>query len=285
MKYKNLFWGVVLILLGVLYLLKKFDMIWFNWKDLLSLWPLLLVLWGISLLPIKSLFKLIASFVAVLVMILLIWANPGRFHNGWLWIGHKEYTEKAEMNRSESLNDDAKYASLELDAAAGSYVIKGTTHQLVDFKHAGDSGTYYMRTSSDEDMQHVRIGPESRRNQFSIYNSHEVDIKLNPELIWDLDIDAGAADIEIDLTEFIVRDFKINGGAASMEIKLGARSENLNLDIETGVSSVLIKVPKEVACEVNTNSFLVSKDLAGFDKVSKSTYVSPNFHLPKKTSI
>jgi hypothetical protein len=51
----------------------------------------------------------------------------------------------------------------------------------------------------------------------------------------------------------------------------------VNVKVETGVSSVLIKVPREVACEVNTDSFLVSKELPGFDKVSKGTYVSPNY--------
>ena len=277
MKYKNLFWGMVLIMLGVAYLLKKFDVIWFNWRDILSLWPLLLVLWGISLLPLKSLYKLIASLLAVFAMIMLIYYNPGRWHSGWLWIGHWDKNEKIELNKSESRIDSADFALLELNAAAGSYVISGVSDQLVDFKHFGDSGTYYMSTSAEDNKQYVRIGPESHRNQFSLYRSHEVEIKLNPDIVWDLDIDAGAADIYLDLSPFIINELRIDGGATSIEIKLGNLSDNLDVKIETGVSSVLIKVPKEVACEVNTDSFLVSKELPGFDKVSKSTYVSPNF--------
>jgi len=282
MKYKNLFWGVVLILLGVLYLLKKFDVIWFNWRDIISLWPLILVLWGISLLPIKSLYKLLASFFAVLVMILLINYNPGKWHSGWLWIGDFVERDNTEINRSESINEDSEFAKLELDAAAGTYVIAGTTDDLVDFTHIGDSGTYYMRTSVDENHHHVRIGPESRRNQISLYHSHEVNISLNADLIWDVDLDAGAADIKLDLSPYFIDDLTINGGATSIDIKLGDRSDDLNVDIETGVSAVTIKVPKSVACEVKSNSFLVTKDLHGFDKVSKSTYVSPNFSSAEK---
>lgn len=67
-----------------------------------------------------------------------------------------------------------------------------------------------------------------------------------------------------------------------MEIKLGSLSDDVHLEIETGVSSVLIKVPEELACEVNTDSFLISRELPGFDKVSKSTYVSPNFASAEK---
>ena len=282
MKYKNLFWGVVLILLGFLYLLKKFDVIWFNWRDIISLWPLLLVLWGISLLPLKSLYKLIASFLVVLVMILIIYNNPGKWHSGWMWIGYNDKTENSEMTQSESINEFSEFATLELDAAAGTYIISGTTDKLVDFTHIGDSGTYYMRTSQEDSRHHIRIGPENTHNQFSLYHSHEVDIKLNPELIWDLELDAGAAEIELDLSPFLFHDIRINGGAASMEIKLGSRSDNLDVIIETGVSSVLIKVPKDIACEVSTNSFLVSKELPGFDKVSKNTYVSPNFSSVEK---
>ena len=282
MKYRNLFWGVVLILLGVLYLLKQFDVIWFNWRDILSLWPLILVLWGISILPIKSMYKLIASFVAILVMILLMVNNPGRWHSSWLWIGEWDRGKKIELHKSETLMDSAEYAVLELDAAAGAYMIAGTSDELIDFKHIGDSGTYYMSTTIEDDRQHVRIGPESQRNQFGIYRSHEVEIKLNPDLVWDLYIDAGAASIEMDLTPFNINDLKIDGGATSIEIKLGSVSDNVNVNIETGVSAVIVKVPKEVACEVNTDSFLVAKELPGFDKVSKSTYVSPDYSSATK---
>lgn len=282
MRYKNLFWGVILIMLGVLYLLKKFDVIWFNWRDIVSLWPALLVLWGISLLPMKALYKLIASFLTVMLVILLIYNNPGKWHSGWIWIGDWSEREHTEVKRSESVDTNSEFGVLRLDAAAGTYIISGTTEELVDFKHIGDSGTYYMRTSVEGDKHEVRIGPESNRNQFSLYHTHEVELKLNDKLLWDIDLDAGAADIDLDLSPFMVDDLKINGGATSIVIKLGDRSDNVEVDIETGVSSVVLKVPENVACEVKTNSFLVTKELPGFDKVSKSTYVSPNFSSASK---
>ncbi len=282
LRYGHLFWGIVLILLGVMYLLKKFDVIWFSWRDILSLWPLLLVLWGISLLPIRSLYKLIVSLLAILAMILLIAYNPGRWHSGWIWIGDFKKGKEVEVRKSETFADSVDYARLELDAAAGTYTIAGTSEQLVDFRHVGDSGTYYMSTLLEENAYHVRIGPESRQNQFRIYRSHEVEIKLNPDPVWDLDIDAGAAEIELDLSEYRIRNLEVNGGATSIEIILGSLYDESNVNIETGVSSVVIRVPEEVACEVNTDSFLVAKELPGFDKVSKSTYVTPNFAAAQK---
>ena len=285
MKYKNLFWGVILIALGVLYLLKQLDIIWFNWRDVISLWPLLLVLWGISLLPMKPLIKLVVSFIAVIIMVLIIHNNPGRWHRGWIWLGEKEKTESRTETRSrqsESVNESLGLAKLELDAAAGTYTVKGTTDELVDFTHIGDSGSYYMRTAVDDNMHHVHIGPEHGRSQFSLYNSHEVNIKLNPGLEWELEVDAGAADITLDLRDYVVSRLNVEGGATSMDIILGNKAHELTANIETGVSSVTIKVPEEVGCEINTDSFLVSKDIKGFDKVSKSTYVSPDFASAEK---
>jgi len=277
MKYKNIFWGILLILLGVLYLLKQFDVIYFSWRDIISLWPLLLVLWGISILPLKSGYKLIASFAAILIMILIIHYNPSRWHSGWIWIGDWHKGDKIELKKSEPRMDDAEYATLELEAAAGTYIVDGISDQLVDFKYIGDSGSYFITTTGDDNSQHVHIGPEQRRNQYNLYRSHEVEIKMNPEVVWDLDVDAGAADIRMDLSPFIINELTIDGGATSIEIKFGTRSEDIYVDIETGVSSVKLLVPKEVACEVTSDSFLVSRELPGFDKVSKSTYVSPNF--------
>ncbi len=282
MKYKNLFWGILLILLGVLYLLKQFDVIYFNWRNIISLWPLVLVLWGISILPIKSLYKLIASFTAILVMILILYYNPGRRHSGWLWLGDWHRGNKVELKKSEPLPDSAEFAVLELEAAAGSYVIEGTTNELVDFRYKGDEGTYFMTTTTNDNKQRVRIAPEHKNQQIRMYRSHEVEIKLNPNMIWDIDVDAGAADIRLDLSSFIIDDIQVDGGATSIEIKLGSLSDNVDVHIETGVSSVKIFVPKEVACEVNSDSFLVSRELPGFDKVSKSTYVSPNFSNASK---
>lgn len=277
MKYKNLFWGIVLILLGVMYLLKKLDIIWFSWRDIVSLWPLLLVLWGISLLPMKSLAKLIVSLLAIAAMVILIYFNPGKWNSGWIWIGEVFHTESNGASQSIHHDELAEFATLELKAAAGTYTISETTDKLLDFTHKGDSGTYYKHTSSKDNYQHIRIGPEGKNNQFQLYRSHEVDIKLNPETVWELDIDAGAAEVYLDLSSFVVNEISINGGAAAIELILGSKSDSVNVIIETGVSTLLVKVPEDFACEISTDIFLSSNELPGFDKVSSSTYVSPNF--------
>lgn len=282
MKYKNLFWGIVLILLGVMYILKKLDVIWFSWRDIVSLWPLLLVLWGISLLPLKSLYKLLASLLAIAAMVLIIYFNPGRWHSGWIWFGDVFQIEGESFKQSFHHDELSEFATLELDAVAGTFTIEKTTDRLIYFSHRGADINYYMNSALDDNSQRIKIGPENKENQYSHYPSQEVEIKLNPETVWELEIDAGAAEVDLDLRPFIVSEIVINGGAAAIDLKIGDRSDNVNILIEAGVSTLVIEVPKEFACEINTDTFLSSNELSGFDKVSGSTFVSPNFTTAEK---
>jgi hypothetical protein len=282
MKYKNLFWGIVLIVLGILYLLKQFDVIWFSWRDIFDLWPLLLLLWGVSILPMKPVYRLLGSVLVIIAMALLMIFHPGYGRSGWHWTGKTRINVERDYRHSyaEVLADLP--ASLELDAAAGKFIISGTTGQLVEFMHSGSAGSYYMSTYTDDERQHVRIGPERNRDHFSFYRSHDVEIRLNTGPEWEIDIDAGAAAIDLDLSHFIVNKIKIDGGATSITVRLGSLAGYVMLDIDTGVSSVTIELPDELACELNTNTFMVSKNLPGFDKVSKNTYVTPNFASAEK---
>ena len=49
MKTKQLFWGVLLIALGLLIFLNNIGQISWDWEELIKFWPLFFVLWGISL--------------------------------------------------------------------------------------------------------------------------------------------------------------------------------------------------------------------------------------------
>lgn len=54
MKYRSLFWGLTLIVFGVLWLLKSLSILSFYWCDFYHLWPFLLLWIGVACLPIKS---------------------------------------------------------------------------------------------------------------------------------------------------------------------------------------------------------------------------------------
>ncbi len=87
--YKQTFWGVILITLGILLLLKQFGLIHFYWHTLWQLWPLIFIFWGISLLPVDDYLKLVISviFLALGFYILFRYGQEP----GWFWKGDMEW--------------------------------------------------------------------------------------------------------------------------------------------------------------------------------------------------
>ncbi|MDD3281786.1 MAG: DUF5668 domain-containing protein, partial [Bacteroidales bacterium] len=63
MRYKNIFWGIFFITIGVLWLLHNQQIIDIDWRNLWYLWPFILVLVGISIIPVKDIYKIIMDVI------------------------------------------------------------------------------------------------------------------------------------------------------------------------------------------------------------------------------
>ena len=72
MNFQKLFWGFVLLIIGFLLLFDQLDLFHIHWWQLLHFWPVILILWGVTLLPITNNIKAIISVVLVLLSILSI---------------------------------------------------------------------------------------------------------------------------------------------------------------------------------------------------------------------
>jgi hypothetical protein len=70
MKSSTIFWGVFLISLGILLLLRQFGIWDADLGDLFDLWPSLLIIWGISLLKIGEKAKLLIVALTALLLAL-----------------------------------------------------------------------------------------------------------------------------------------------------------------------------------------------------------------------
>ena len=104
-----------------------------------------------------------------------------------------------------------------------------------------------------------------------------MNLKLNPNPIWDLDLNVGAAEVKFDLSGFKTRNVKVQGGASDIELKLGAALPLTDLKVEAGAASIMIRIPESAGCEIISNTFMSSKDFKGFTKVANQKYQTPNF--------
>lgn len=294
MSYRKIFWGIVLIMIGVLFILKNAGIAFITWHMIWSLWPLLIILWGISIIPVKDWIKLVASLCIVAAGFLLVqrdsgnddfsWSFGRHGHGNWSGDGNDERdSNNSTMNNQalyEDFNDTIRFAKLNFDVAAGKFLIRDSTFKLIELQRKGSSGKYTM-TSRDEDS--VRILNLQFEQVGHMQNfANDVKLQLNSKPTWDLDLNIGAASIDFDLTRFKTKKLKIEGGASSVMLKLGDLTPRTDVEIDAGASSITIQVPSSSGCDVITNTFLSSRDLKGFTKVEDHHYQTPGFKNSKK---
>ncbi|MBL7138011.1 MAG: hypothetical protein ISS17_04485 [Bacteroidales bacterium] len=294
MKFRNLFWALILIAIGLIFLFSNFGWLDFHWVSIWRLWPLILIFWGISILPIKDVVKfiLVIAFLALSFIFFNQITEPRwsfSFHDhDWSWSDEwdeddspRTFTYSTQV-LSVPMDSTSRKAVLKMDAAAGKFQVDGETSEMLSFRKEGDIGDYSMTTEEVNGKTVIHISLEKNRKVRRV-KKNTVDIKLNQEKVWDLDFDIGAAAVKMDLSDYKIDTAKIDAGAASLEIKLGALQPQTYLTFSAGAASLEVKIPKESACEIHSESVLVSRDFKGFIKKGDGVYQTADY--PEGTNI
>ena len=106
---------------------------------------------------------------------------------------------------------------------------------------------------------------------------HKVDIKLNENPLWEMDMNIGAANVDMDLSGFKTKNIKISGGASSIMLKTGDLYPQTTIDIDAAASSITIYVPAESGCRIQTSTVLSGRKMKDFKKTENNDYVTDNF--------
>lgn len=286
MSYRKIFWGLLLVLIGVLFILKNTGVLFFSWHSMWQLWPVILILWGISLIPVKDWIKLVLSFITVVVTFFAVQQYGPKDNHKWdfEWNDRNDRNNNDEQDNittynnvmSEDYDSLTKFAELKLNIGVGNFNIKDTTNMLIEVKHDNDNANYSMTAKAEDSLTIIDLSLEKGEfNDGNIRNN--VNMKLNPNPIWDLDLNVGAAEVDFDLSGFKTRNLKIQGGASDIDLKIGAFLPLSDVKIEAGAASIIIRVPESAGCEIISNTFMASKDFKGFTKIGKQKYQTSNF--------
>ena len=214
MRRGNLLWGLILILLGGLFLLQARGLI----SDVLGWFgPLVLILVG-------------------------CWV---------LWARFLPRSSGSGENFSIDLRGAARL-DLDVDHGAGSLSLKGGAPAGVAVSgFSGMSLDLNQRLAGDHLEVELKagpaflpfLGPDGGEWQFNLTQDVPVAIK----------IDSGASSLYLDLTDVNVTFLGINTGASSIKIKLPAQAGYTLVDIDAGVASVDIFVPEGVAARIRVD--------------------------------
>jgi len=297
MKFRNLFWGIILIFVGTLAILNNLDIIDFAWRKLWNLWPVFLMLWGISILPIKNGIRLALVIVTLGFTMYYITSQAvyteseyitGRGWNNQAWYDDEEdadydsaflYDSTNRANFLIPFTEGLETATLKFDAVAGSYILKNSTKNLCTFKMSdNEMARYYkysVKTSGDDAV--INIGTQ-HHVEFKLNHGSRGEgiLRLNEDPVWTVYIKAGAAAINFNMEQFKVKKLNVDAGAADINVTVGENYPNVRINIDAGASDITVRIPEGSGCKVKMDTFLADKTLNGFEKIN-GKYVTSNY--------
>lgn len=276
MKFRNIFWGMILILIGILFTLENLNLIDFDWYHIWRLWPVILVLWGVSILPIKDLFKVILVVLVLAGSVFYMMDRTVHWHDTDYSISYKHNTESADQEFTIPYEDSVQTASLDMEVAASAFVLIDESFDLIDFEKSGSTIDYKYSVEQTGNSVNVDIYIEDEVTLKS-HSHNRIDMSLNPQPVWDLHFEVGAADAELDLSGLKIGNLDIEAGAAALRVKLGDKHPETKVNIETGASSIKVRVPEGSGCDLNITSVLSGKNISGFEKIDRGHYRTENF--------
>lgn len=293
MKSDRIFWGLLLIIFGGLFLLQNLGFLSFHFGNLWRLWPLFLIYWGFSSLLKQKDGSTNPALYAVQIVILSVLVyfvvkpkehlkNP---HEGLNWQFEQE--EETEQSESGALRkhdfevprEGVEKASLEIDFGAGSLVIGEATDQLVAIAASTNIGNYAFENKINNKEAEIALTHNSKKITYKNGEfENNVKIALHPEVRWSLEIETGASDCELDLSNQKVEKLNLSGGASKMKVKMGQPVGLSEVNIETGASKVVLQIPKGAVARLRTETGLTEKTIEGFSKQKDGSYTSTGYN-------
>lgn len=294
MKSKNLITGLLIIFVGVIALLSALHIIDFHWSIVLRLWPLVLVIFGITLLPLNEYLRggLILATLGLGCFLYHVEAKHyegnaiTRFYNNirsWDF-NHDDDEDEEDADIEYAIDQhfsepftEIESASIDIDFGAGDLTLKAPCAELAMVDAQSNFVKYSFRTEMTDNRASIYVSGNGHTKNVGKRNENDLDIALCALPVWDFSLDMGAADAQLDFTPYKVSSIKIDGGACNLDLKLGDNGCDTRMEINTGASDIDILIPTGVDCQINIESAITGKDFPDFEKKERGVWQTPGF--------
>lgn len=238
--------GIAFVVAGLFLLAYRFGYIDFNiFWSLLTLWPLLFVVIGVSLIFRRNPWvKGLAWILFIVAVVAYGYLGDGNFR----FLGGRFLTyDLTEVQIETPLQEDTKEGHLELKLGVGNVDIGSTDDytmtaaypdEITRVTSAFDSnGDYSLKLEHDD---HYLPRPRPNTSGFNYR------IDLQEGVLWSIDSDVGAVDMQLDLRDIAISVLDLDMGAGDLDLYLGDISWTAQVDIDSGVSDVKLYIPEEM---------------------------------------
>jgi hypothetical protein len=278
MKSRHIFWGILFLTLGILILINNLATVYINWGFIWNLWPLVLVVIGLYFFVRGTEYKWILVAVIALLLGLFLFAG---FKNITEFF-KTDYYDDQDFNVEyfqHPYNKDIKTANLYVKSGVGSIRANDTTDELISIQYKGGFGKYTFQHDVYDNNANLYFELEEGHFRWNIGpRKNRIEIKINPNPVWDMDYDVGAEGIDLDLTKFKIANLTFKSGVSWIKVKLGDNYDDTKLKFDSGVSKLTVLVPKDAGCEINARTELTKKRFPGFDRIDSQTYRTENYY-------
>jgi hypothetical protein len=282
MKPSSIFWGSLLIFLGIFILLSNLNLFNLEISEIVKYWPLLLIIWGVSLLKIPNILKLIlSSFSALLIALIIIsaFSSTSKAICNFNFVSEKNFDNVDYKNmKITNLAYDSNYKNLVFNFSGGasSFKISDSEDDMYVIKaHIND----FQVNSNAIDDSTLNIDFESGGNeiQFGKNQKRFSEIKLNKNPNWKFNVNCGASKLEMDLSKLKTKYMEFDVGAAKVDLTVGDLSDSVSIFIDCGAAKFNINLPIESSCRIVTNTALSQNSFPGFIHTGDGDYLTENY--------
>jgi hypothetical protein len=276
MEPKKAFWGILLIIVGVILFLTNFNILGLQLlKAVAVLWPIVVIAIGFQMLFKKSSWASLAIWSVVIITLIYFSVFGNRYDffenpsNQWFSFLPKQIEYQEFVQQSFNL-DNSHNAYLALSVASGKIIVREGNAQTVTVKTIKDDATVVYTLENNQNV--IRIDNKSSKG-FSELGNSVFEIELDPSKEWKIEINGAAIDAKLLLEGLNVVNLNMNTAAGQLEAHLGSFNSNVGINLNMAASAITLKLPKSHGVVLIPQTLISDIKLNGtFDKIDKSYY-------------
>ncbi len=267
----SLFWGLLLVLIGGLVLAENLGWLIVHWGSMLSLWPILIIVAGLSILAVRGVIWRVVTWALILLGLLFI---------GSVAVGYVDFSSQIRSMSTVAGVDNQEVKSITLHVKAGAGEISvGSNDQVEIVKANLDSNIAELvqDVSHNGFVENINLTTSTFRQGWIGGVHNNLDVMIGRKLPVSFSMDFGAAKADVDLEEVEVTAVNLKSGASSTTLTVGDRAKNVDINIESGASSTVVRVPKDSGIKLSLDGGLIGRELADLKEIGSGVYQSSNY--------
>lgn len=261
--------GIILISAGIVLLLNSLGYVdWEVWEQIVSLWPVVLICWGIEMVFKHTRLKFLALLSPILYLLAILGPALANFEES------VEETWAASRTTFSLSESDIEKIEADLDFKAGEIFIGSDKKNIFIGRVVYAKEKPLYKYSISDKKAHISLSQES----WSIESGRRLrqnnwEIEFKEKIPLDLKLKTIASDSELDFCKLNLEEFNYCCWATKSWIKLD-KIDSAEVNIRSYASKIHLLIPREVGLRLLNKTFLSADSFTEFSLNENDSFTS-----------